>query len=97
MHGRGGALCRRLKGRAAVPLSPSEKSLQTQAAAHTSWGNTKNRTERTAKPRKAFEDKFLADADGDPVRAESLRKAYFAELTRKSIAARRLRAEGGAK
>ena len=51
-----------------------------------------DRTARTAKARKALEDKFLAEADGDPVRAESLRKAYYARLALKSAQARRRRA-----
>jgi hypothetical protein len=33
--------------------------------------------------------KFLAEADGDPVRAEHLRKAYFTRLALKSAQARR--------
>jgi hypothetical protein len=33
--------------------------------------------------------KFLEQADGDPVRAEHLRKAYFAKLALKSAQARR--------
>jgi hypothetical protein len=62
---------------------------------HKSWANTEDRSERTAKPRKAFEDKFLREANGDPKRAESLRRAYFAELTLRSLRARRLRKEAG--
>jgi hypothetical protein len=60
-------------------------------AAHTSWANTRDRTARTANARKAAEDKFLKQADGDPQRAESLRKAYFARLALKSAQARRRR------
>ncbi|HYY00214.1 MAG TPA: hypothetical protein VE908_11790, partial [Mycobacterium sp.] len=58
-------------------------SLRAQIAAHTSWANTEDRTSRTANGRKAFEDKFLAEADGDPKRAESLRRAYYAKLALK--------------
>ena len=79
-----------------MPLSPVERSLRGQLAAHTSWANTKDRAARTAKPRKAFEDKFLAEADGDPQRAESLRRAYFARLSLKSAQARQRRAGGAA-
>lgn len=71
------------------------KSLPHQIAAHHSWANTENRTARTAKPRKAFEDKFLAENGGDPKRAASARKAYFLELARKSAAARARKAAGG--
>jgi hypothetical protein len=47
-------------------LPPTERSIRSQIAAHTSWANTTDRTARTAKARKALEDKFLAEADGDP-------------------------------
>lgn len=72
-------------------LSPELRSLQATAAVHTSWGRTQDRTARTANARNAFENKFLAEADGDPKRAESLRKAYFARLALKSAQARRRR------
>lgn len=65
-----------------------DNPVQHQIAAHLSWAKTENWTARTAKGRQAFEDKFLAEADGDPKRAESLRKAYFLELARKSAQAR---------
>ena len=74
-----------------MPLTRAEQSLRGQLAAHTSWGNTPDRSARTANGRKAFEDKCLAEADGDPQRAESLRKAYYARLALKSAKARRLR------
>jgi len=57
-------------------------------AAHKSWAKTPNRTARTTNGRNAFEQKFLAEADGDPQRAESLRKAYFLELAQKSAVVR---------
>ena len=66
-------------------------SLQAKIAAHTSWANTVNRTARTANAREAFEARFLAEADGDELRAASLRKAYFARLALKSAQARRRR------
>lgn len=77
-----------------MPLTPAELSLRGQIAAHTSWGNTTDRTARTAKARNTFEEKFLAEAGGDPKRAESLRKAYFARLALKSAQARRRRGGG---
>jgi hypothetical protein len=72
-------------------ITPAEQSLRGKLAAYTSWANTLDRPARTAKARKAFEDKFLAEADGDLERAESLRKAYFARLAFKSAQARRRR------
>jgi hypothetical protein len=74
-----------------MPVTPAERSLRGQIAAHESWANTEDRSARTAKARKALEDKFLAEAAGNPVRAESLRKAYYARLALKSARARRRR------
>lgn len=68
---------------------PSERQLHAQIAAHESWAATPDRSARTAPGRAALEAKFLADADGDPIRAEHIRKAYFARMTLKSIQARR--------
>lgn len=77
-------------------LTPAEKSLIAQLGAHESWARTENRTARTANARKALENKFLAEAGGDPQRAESLRKAYYARLALKSAQARKARSAGGA-
>ena len=74
-----------------MPLTPAERSLRGQLAAHTSWARTTDRSARTANARKALEDKFLSEADGDPKRAESLRRAYFARLALNSAQARRRR------
>jgi hypothetical protein len=52
------------------------RTLRAQIAAHESWAQTPDRTARTAEARKALEDKFLAEAGGDPKRAESLRRAF---------------------
>ena len=60
--------------------------------AHISWANTTDRTARTAPARAALEQKFLDQADGDPVRAAHLRKAYFQRLALKSAMARRAKA-----
>lgn len=57
--------------------------------AHISWANTKDRTARTAPARAAREQKFLDEAEGDPVRAAHLRKAYFRRLALKSAEVRR--------
>lgn len=79
-----------------MPLTATERSLRSKIAAHESWSRTSDRSARTANARKALEDKFLAEADGDPKRAASLRKAYFARLALKSAKARRRRAGGDA-
>lgn len=60
--------------------------------AHISWANTKDRSARTAPARAALEQKFLDQADGDPVRAAHLRKAYFQRLALKSAESRRAKA-----
>lgn len=60
-----------------------------QIAAHKSWAKTPNRNARTANARDAFEQKFLDEADGDPKRAESLRKAHYLEMAQKSAESRR--------
>jgi hypothetical protein len=75
-------------------LTATERRLRAQLAAHESWAATESRSTRTANARRAFEDKFLAEADGDPQRAESLRKAYFARMALKSAQARRRRGAG---
>ena len=75
---------------------PSERALKAQLAAHMSWANTEDRRGRTANARRALEDGWLVKANGDPVRAEHLRKAHYARMALKSAQARR-RANGGAR
>jgi hypothetical protein len=70
-------------------MNTSEKALVARIAAHESWANTTDRTARTAPARAALDAKFLEQAGGDPVRAQHLRKAYFARLALKSARARR--------
>jgi hypothetical protein len=72
-----------------MALTATERQLAAQIAAHESWANTPNRAARTAPARAALDQKFLAAADGDPVRAAHLRKAHFARLALKSAQARR--------
>jgi hypothetical protein len=79
-----------------LSLTPAERSLLGKLAVQTSWANTEDRPGRTAKARKAFHDKFLAEAGGDPQRAEHLRKAYYARLALRSAQARRRRSGGDA-
>ena len=70
-------------------MSKTESQLRASIAAHESWAHTTDRTARTAKARAALDARFLAEADGDPRRAENLRKAYYARLTLKSAQSRR--------
>jgi hypothetical protein len=70
-------------------MNPAERRLRSQIAAHSSWAQTENRSARTAPARAGMNAKFLAQAEGDPVRAEHLRKAYFARLALKSAQSRR--------
>ena len=72
-----------------MSLTPAETRLRASIAAHTSWANTSDRTARTANARAALDQKFLDQAEGDPIRAEHLRKAYYARLALKSAQARR--------
>lgn len=86
---------RRRAHNATANAVPAEVSLGMSMAAHLSWANTPDRTERTRKARAAFQQKFLDETkspeypDGDPVRAESLRKAFYAKLALKSAQTRR--------
>ena len=74
---------------------PSEVSQAMRAASHYSWAVTEDRTKRTSNARTAFQQKFLDQTkspecpEGDPVRAESLRKAFYAKLALQSAQARR--------
>lgn len=54
-----------------------------------SWAQTPDRAARTAPARAGLEAKFLAEADGDPVRAAHIRTAYYTRLAIASAAARR--------
>lgn len=81
--------------------SPMERALHSRAASHARWAREGDRTAATAPARAGLQARFerQVDPEGvlDPIerakRAESARKAYFADLTRKSIAARRLKKE----
>ena len=63
-------------------------SLIGKIGAHTKWAICTDRTAATAPGRAAFEQKFLDQADGDPLRAVSLRKACYQRLALKSAQAR---------
>lgn len=87
-----------------MPLTPAEKSLRSQVAAHESWARTSDRAARTANARKAMLDKFERQVDPDgklppaerAKRAEHARKAHYKRLALKSAQARRRRAGGAA-
>jgi hypothetical protein len=64
-------------------------SAQHQIAAYESWAQTEDWSARTAAARRAAEDRFLAQAGGNPKRAEAARKAHFKRMQEKSIAVRR--------
>jgi hypothetical protein len=82
---------------AVTPLSPAERTLQAQIAAHESWACTSDRSARTANARKAMLDKFEKQVDPDGTllpaerakRAENARKAQSKRLALKSAQARR--------
>ena len=73
--------------------TPSEYRLRAASSrinsAHTAWANTPDRSARTAPARAALDQKFLDQADGDPIRAEHLCKSYFAKLALRSATSRR--------
>lgn len=87
-----------------MPLTPAERSIRGQIAAHDSWAKTSDRSARTANARKALLDKFEKQVDPDGTlapaerakRAENARKAHFKRLALKSAQARKRRATGGA-
>lgn len=73
-------------------------ALAGRIGAHVRWGNCTDRAAATEAARRGFEDRFIREVrDEHPdldhetaVRmAESRRKAYFARLAQKSVAARR--------
>lgn len=66
-----------------------ERQLWGKVAAYESWGRTVDRAARTAPGRRAFEQKFLDQAGGDPKRAEMLRRAYYARLSALAAESRR--------
>lgn len=79
--------------------SPAERALHSRAASHHRWSRESDRSAATAPARAGLQNRFEreVDPDGtlDPIvraqRAESARKAFYADLARKSIAARRRR------
>jgi hypothetical protein len=84
---------------ASTNLSPTERHLRAQVAAHESWANTEDRTARSAHGSDAFRQSFADKVDPehrlDPAerakRAESAFKAHMARLAFQSAKARRQR------
>lgn len=82
------------------PLTPTQRKLRAQIAAHERWSREPDRAASTAKARQAFLDKFEEQVDPDRVldpaerarRAEHARKAHFKRLALRSA---RARAAGG--
>ncbi|HSZ90154.1 MAG TPA: hypothetical protein VK822_12360 [Acetobacteraceae bacterium] len=80
-------------------LTPAERTLRAQIAAHESWARTEDPSARTANARKAMLDKFERQVDPEgilppaerAVRAEHARKAHFKRLALKSARVRRRR------
>lgn len=70
-------------------MTAAERRLRATGAAHVSWANTTDRSARTAPARRALDEKFLREAEGDPVRADHLRRAHFARMALRSAQARR--------
>ena len=77
-----------------------ERRLLATAGAHTSWAKTEDWSARTQPARDAFNQRFYDEVDPDRTlpteirekRAESARKAYFLQLSRKAAKARKRRA-----
>lgn len=80
-----------------MPGAPTstERALVASIAAHESWAKTPDRSARTSRARAALDKKFLDAADGDPVRAEHLRKAHYKRLALRSAQVRRAAATAG--
>jgi hypothetical protein len=78
------------------PLTPAQRALLAQAAAHASWAKTTDRAGRTAPARRAALARFEQQVDPDGVldpeerqqRALSARRSYFRYLALRSARAR---------
>jgi predicted negative regulator of RcsB-dependent stress response len=84
-------------------MDTSERSMRMRIASYKSWANTRDRSARTEKARKAshytrFIEQARAkhpDASDEEIAqvAESLRSAHYTELALRSAEARRVRSE----
>ncbi|MBN9799245.1 hypothetical protein DMP15_18545 [Pseudonocardia sp. UM4_GMWB1] len=87
-----------------MATSAAEKRAASQLGAHTRWARETDRHAAMQPARDGLWQRFLRQADPDTVlpehvrveRAESLRRAHFAELALRSARARRLRREAAA-
>lgn len=79
-------------------MTPAERALRSQLAAHTSWANTRDRTARTAPARQAAEDRFYRQARRQfpdlpakelAIRAQHLKIAHMRRMALRSAQARR--------
>lgn len=66
----------------------SQQAEYGRLGAYNKWARCLDFTAATAAARAALEQKFLDEADGDPKRAEYVRKAYYQRLALKSAQAR---------
>lgn len=78
-------------------MTPAERAKAGRIGAYISWGNTADRTKRTAPARSKFDarfDQMVIERHGElpPAEhakcAEAYRKAYFLELAQRSVRAR---------
>lgn len=79
-------------------MADRDKALVGKLASHIRWGNTADRTAATEPMRRAFREQFVdkarelhPDATEDQIlaAAESLRKAHYARMARRSAEVRR--------
>jgi len=84
-----------------MSLTPEERKLRAELAAHESWAKTSDRTARTAAARRKFAESFESVVDPDGVlppaeralRAESARRAHYKRMAFNSAVTRRRNAE----
>lgn len=57
-------------------------------AARASWAKCTDRTARTAKARAAAWQRFLDEADGDPVKAEELQQQHYRRMRANALQTR---------
>jgi hypothetical protein len=84
-------------------LTPAERSMRAQRAAHISWLNTTDRSARTEAARAGLQNRFERQVDPEGTldsaerhrRAESARKAHMLKMQLASLKARRQRRQGG--
>ena len=82
-----------------MTLTPAERSMRAQIAAHESWARTPDRSARTAAARRAAEARFERQVDPEGKltpqerawRAEHARKAHMQRMALRSAQARKRR------